>query len=71
MKCILYEKPSVNKFEVEPLDHMTEDEDETIAVEKSEENGKVSGEYEAGESINIGAPASTQLKDRLGAEKIG
>ena len=40
---------------------MTEAEDETIEVEKSKENDKVSGKSEAEKSINTDALASVRL----------
>ena len=58
------EKPSVNEIEVMLLAHLTEAEGDMIEVEKSDENIKVSGKSDTGESANIDASASTRLKDR-------
>ena len=58
MNKMFFEKPSEDEKEDEPMVHLTEAVDETVEVEKSDD------ESEAGESVNIYASSSRELRDR-------
>ena len=55
---MFFEKSSDDEMEVNPMVHLTEAVDETLEVEKADD------ESEAGESVNIDASSSRQLRDR-------